>query len=540
MKKIIVFILVFCTMAVGLFAKPARRDALTLTQPDGTQLTAYQHGDAFFHYYTDIQGNMLEQSSDGYYHAIVMPLAEELEARRMNNPRRIALQQMVGGELNLAPRGLIILVNFTNLEFKTTAAEIDSMLNGQNYTRHYSFVSDGRRRTITSSGSARQYFQDNSFGQYNPVFDVVGPVTLSQSYSYYGKNNASGNDQHADSMIKEACELVDDQVDFAIYDNNNDGKVDFVYVLYAGYGEADGAGANYVWPHNFKLSYSQECTVDGKLVDNYACSNEVDYASKQHDGIGTFCHEFSHVLGLPDLYATEKNLFHKTLGMWDILDYGPYNNDGNTPPCYSAYERFYVGWLKPTVINKVCDVQLPALHESNAVVLLTSKGTHNLMGASPNPTTFYLLENRQQEGWDKYLPGHGLLVTKITYNLYRWMSNTVNNSPNSMGVDLIEADGEAPKYSASDPSSIGYFGKAEDAYPAGSTSFTALASYQVTDIREEDGVVFFQVNGGGETIALDVENTLSPNIPTARKVFRGGQILIEHNDIYYDLLGNRH
>jgi M6 family metalloprotease-like protein len=195
---------------------------------------------------------------------------------------------------------------------------------------------------VKSSGSARQYFHDTSWGQYNPQFDVVGPYTLSQSYAYYGKNN----DANVGEMIRDACKMADeDGVDFTQYDNDNDGKVDFVYVLYAGYGEADGGPANTVWPHNYDLRYTGvTCNVDGKTVRNYACSNEISYYSKLYNGIGTFCHEFSHVLGLPDLYETNQTPkgLH-TLLDWDILDYGPYNNDGNTPPAYSAYERFYMG-----------------------------------------------------------------------------------------------------------------------------------------------------------------------------------------------------
>ena len=525
-------------LSLSLFAIPARRGAMTLTQPDGSQLTAYLHGDAYYHYYTTADGKMLQRDAEGFYRATAMPSDEELQARQNNSPRHIAKQQH-GSELNLAPRGLIILVNFSNLSFKTDIAEIDSMINGLNYSRRYSgYGTDGRHTIITSSGSARQYFHETSCGQYNPVFDVIGPVTVSQKYSYYGGNNSNGDDKNPEQMVKEACQLVDDEVDFSIYDNNNDGYVDFVYIIYAGYGEADGAGDNYIWPHNYWLSASNvKCVVDGKTVDNYACSNEIDYTNRQHDGIGTFCHEFSHVLGLPDLYVTN-NGTHKTMGSWDILDYGPYNNDGNTPPHYSAYERFFMGWLKPVVINSACDIELPALSEVNTAALLTSSGQHNGVGNNPNPTTFYLLENRQKKGWDAYLPGHGMLITKVSYSQSKWDDNTVNNTRSSMGVDIVEADGSAPAYDEDDYDN-GYFGKLKDAYPAGANAFTKLNEYQVTDITETNGIIYFKVNGGGETILLDVENLDQPKSLTTKKIFRNGQILIEHNGEFYDLLGNR-
>lgn len=538
MKRIIFSFLALFVLLLSLSAKPARRGAITVTQPDGSQLTAYLHGDAYYHYYTTADGKMLQRDAEGFYRATAMPSDEELQARRNNSPRRIAKQQH-GSELNLAPRGLIILVNFSNLSFKTDIAEIDSMINGLNYSRRYSgYSADGRRTTVTSSGSARQYFHETSCGQYNPVFDVMGPVTVSQKYSYYGGNNSNGDDKNPEQMVKEACQLVDDEVDFSIYDNDNDGYVDFVYIIYAGYGEADGAGENYIWPHNYWLSASSvKCVVDGKTVDNYACSNEIDYASRQHDGIGTFCHEFSHVLGLPDLYVTN-NGTHKTMGSWDILDYGPYNNDGNTPPHYSAYERFFMGWLKPVVINSACDIELPALCDVNTAALLTSSGQHNGIGNNPNPTTFYMLENRQKKSWDAYLPGHGMLITKVSYSQSKWDGNTVNNTRSSMGVDIVEADGSAPAYDEDDYDN-GYFGKLKDAYPAGASAFTKLEEYQVTDITETNGIIYFKVNGGGEAILLDVEDPVQPKSLTTKKIFRNGQILIEHNGGYYDLLGNR-
>ena len=224
------------------------------------------------------------------------------------------------------------------------------------------------------------------------------------------------------------------------------------------------------------------------------------------------------------------------MGAWDILDYGPYNNDGNTPPHYSAYERFFMGWLKPTLINGACDVQMPALGDSNGAAILTENGTHNLVGNDPNPTTFYMLENRQKDGWDMYLPGHGLLITKVTYSSRKWEQNTVNNTSSAMGVDIIEADGSAPAQNQYDYSN-GYLGKAGDAYPAGSTSFTDVTSYQVTDIEEANGYIFFKVNGGGETVYLAVESTEQQATRIARKIFRDGQIVIEFNGDYYDLLG---
>jgi M6 family metalloprotease-like protein len=302
-------------------------------------------------------------------------------------------------------------------------------------------------------------------------------------------------------MVMEACKLVDDSVDFSLYDNDADGVVDFVYVMYAGYGEADGGSANTIWPHQYFIY--QYLSLDNTKIYRYACSNEMDYYTKHHTGIGTFCHEFSHVLGLPDLYETTGRGTHKTMGQWSILDYGPYNNDGNTPPTYSAYERFFMGWLTPRLITDPENITLAELRESQEALLISESDEHNLIGNDPNPTTFYLLENRQQTGWDEYLPGHGLMLTKIKYSYNKWYGNTVNNTASSMGVDLIEADGKAPKSNEN-----GYMGKAKDLFPAGATSYTKIPDHAIEEITEEDGLIHFKYKGGVEEEGTAVEDAL--------------------------------
>lgn len=503
MKKIGLIVLLSAIVG-SVWAVPARRGGLVVTQPDGSELTVYQHGDEHFHWMTNDKGEWLKVDIDGFYRVTEALSAEQIVAKRMAAPKRVT---MAAYPLNIAPRGLVILVNFTDVAFETSKAELDSMLTGKNYTRDYSYTYRGKTYRVTSNGSARQYFEDASFGQYNPQLDVVGPVTVSKASTYYGGNNSAGSDKYPEVMIKEACELVNDSVDYSLYDNDNDGYVDFVYVIYAGYGEADGGGDDTIWPHAWYLysAAGRKCEVDGKKIDLYACGNELDYYTKHHTGIGTFCHEFSHVLGLPDLYTTGGET-HKTLGQWSILDYGPYNNDGNTPPAYSAYERFFMGWLTPRLITEPENITLAELNDSQEALLISSSDQHNLIGNDPNPTTFYLLENRQQEGWDEHLPGHGMMLTKIQYSYNKWYYNTVNNSSNAMGVDLIEADGKAPEYDDYRPSN-GYMGKAKDLFPAGAVEYTEIEDHPIEKIEEKNGVIYFKYKGGKEE--TDVENVNS-------------------------------
>ena len=498
MKKIGLLI-VFSALVCSAWAVPARRGGIVTTQPDGSQITVYQHGDEHFHWITNEKGDWLKMDNDGFYRVTEALSAEQVEARRVASSKRAA---MAAYPLNVAPRGLVILVNFTDVAFTTEKAEMDSMLTAVNYTRNYSYTYRGKQYNIRSQGSARQYFEDVSFGQYNPHFDVVGPVTISKEHSYYGENNSKGRDSKPEYMIEEACKLADTEcnVDFSQYDNDGDGYVDFVFVIYAGYGEADGGGANTIWPHAWNLyqAAGRRCEVDGKVIDLYACGNELDNFSKKHTGIGTFCHEFSHVLGLPDLYVTN-TASHTTMNEWDIMDYGPYNNEGNTPPAYSAYERFFLGWLQPRLITEPENITLEELNSSNTALMITEGDSANLIGNDPNPTTFYMLENRQKEGWDEHLPGHGMMLTKVQYNYNRWYQNTVNNSSSKMGVDLVEANGKASNS-----------GKATDLFPAGASEYLGITNHAIEGIEEVDGVIKFKYKGGVEnpnTAIEDVEKT---------------------------------
>lgn len=453
-------------------------------QADGTEVMVYNHGDEFFHWQTNQNGEWIELDENGLYKVVPALDEEQIQARRMESPFRPKPQQAY--PTNIAPRGLIILVNFADTAFITPKSEIDSMINGAHYTREYSYkeLIWGKEYTTTvkSEGSVRQYFQDVSAGQYNPQFDVVGPVTVSKPYSYYGKNDRYGNDMHPWEMVKEACQLAYEEhnVDFSLYDNNDDGIVDFVYIYYAGAGESDGGNSNTIWPHAFSLTDAgTSLTLGEKKINKYACSNEMSSLSGHHNGIGTFCHEFSHVLGLPDLYLTNGST-GRTLGNWDIMDYGCYNNDGNTPCAYSGYERFFCGWAIPEVLVDSAEYTLEELNSTNKIYLISTTDEHNLIGNDPNPATFYLLENRQQKGWDMYLVGHGLMLTKINYKYSKWYSNTVNNTESNQGVDIIEA--KANKSTTN---------KASDLFPKGAKSYKGIAGHAITRIKEKDGVISF-------------------------------------------------
>lgn len=514
MKKIF-SILCVCAVAVSAIAVPARRGGVVRTAADGTEKMVFLNGDEKFHYLTDAQGNMLDEET-------LAPLSAEVkEARMAQGTERAKVRrarQETGTDRLVCPKGAVILVSYSDKNFQQTNADMTDWAMGENYTYN------------GATGSIHKYFYDQSWGQYDMEIDVYGPVKVSKTLSYYGSNDYNGDDKHADELVVEACKLAHDNcgADFSKYDANEDGYVDWVVIIYAGYGEASGAPDNTIWPHQYELSYTGKAfNLDGKTVDHYCCLNELTGTSgSKRDGIGTFCHEFGHVMGLPDLYATN-NASHHTLCDWDIMDYGPYNNNGNTPPSYSAYERWFMGWSTPRVLTDPENVTLHELNSSKESLLMCSGDVHNLDGVHPDPTTFYLMEARNKEGWDAYLPGAGMLITKIKYSESKWADNKVNNTSTSMGVDLMEAKANS-----------GYSGKATDAYPKGATSFTKLADHEITEIARDasDGTITFLYRGGhepGEGID-EVEDNAS-----AKKVIRNGQVLILRNGNTYDLTGKR-
>ncbi|MDE6832255.1 MAG: M6 family metalloprotease domain-containing protein, partial [Muribaculaceae bacterium] len=340
------------------------------------------------------------------------------------------------------------------------------------------------------TGSAYDFFTENSNGQFDPQFDVYGPYTLPQNRSYYGGNDGYGNDQYPEMMVYTGCRGLNDQINFADYDMDGDGYVDNVFVFYAGQGEADYGPDDSVWPHQWELSSAgRNLTLDGKKIDKYACTNE--WNTSTPCGIGTFVHEFSHVMGLPDLYCTDYGHEAKTPGEWSALDMGPYNNDGRTPPAYSAFERNAMGWMEPIVLDGSRKIELEHILTSNQACLIpTSKDTE-----------FFLLENRQQTGWDKYLPGHGMLIWHIDFVQSIWDSNAVNNTASHMYVRIVPASNNSNSEATwSWPGTSKRTQFTSTTTPALKNWAGKAIDMPITEITEQGGIIRFLAQGGVEPI----------------------------------------
>jgi len=520
--------IVFLLTSLYSYSVPATPYPITRIQPDGSELTVYLRGDEFFNYELTVDGYLIRRNSEGFYNYAQKgaqgelistnikvnqvhkrtDIEKQLLSRLPQYPdfsqkriERKAARVAAASGLKKSfpntgsPKSLVILVNFKDIAFTipNPKTAFNNLLNQEGYSEN------------GGTGSARDYFKAASNGISAPEFVVVGPYTLTNNRSYYGANdNTTDEDVKPREMVIDACNAAAaDGVDFSIYDTDEDGVVDNVFIYYAGHNEAEGGPKESVWPHRWSLNST--LTLNGKRIIGYACTSELKESTGTNMcGIGTFAHEFGHVYGLVDYYPTN-NAKHHTLSFWNIMDAGAYLNDGRTPPTYSAYDRFYLAWITPVILKSPRDVKLTDLKLSNRAYIITRDGNHNLNGASPNPVEFFMLENRQKTGWDRYLPNSGMLITRVYYNATTWQNNEPNNNASAMGVDIMEADGMA------DDNSL-----RGDPFP-GSTYVTSYAptlrngtniSKPITNIKETAGVITFDFMGGGVTpiITTDLEN----------------------------------
>lgn len=428
MKKTL--LLLACLLGIhSLMAVPAWHGARkTVRLTDGTKVECRLVGDEFGHSLQTQDGRHLLPTAecDTLYRyatdAELKAFEQQCEVRRGAGSRKAPLTDFpTTGEV----RGLVILTEFQDVHFQEAYDQ-------QLYQRQ---MNESGYSDYDGTGSARDYFIAQSDSMFMPQFDVIGPVRLPYQESYYGRNaGQTGYDYYPDQMVKHACEIAHDSlgVDFSVYDYDEDGEVDFVFILYAGYGENYGAVSTTIWPHMSTLhSHFTYLDLDGKSVNRYACSCELSGANgTKLDGIGAFCHEFGHVLGLPDMYNTFDGSISQ-LGAWDIMDSGSYNNTSRTPPGYSAFERYSLGWLDFVELTEPADtICLPELNDSRLAYRIST--VHD--------NEFFTLENRQQKGWDRYQPGKGMMIIHVDYDPSFWRNNTVNAS-SYPHYDLVEADG---------------------------------------------------------------------------------------------------
>lgn len=529
-KAVSVLLSLFLVAAANAIpAKPGQIRQLTLD--DGTTVTARLVGDEFGHYWLTGDGNAYISVGNSYVPVNRQDIRKKAQMRRNKaNNRRIRRLEADNRSKDKETftgqkKGLVIMVNFANLSFQeeNTNSLFNDITNKENY------------KTAPFQGSVFDYFRDQSRGQFLLNFDIVGPVTVSKNFEYYGSNDSIGYDKYAATMVIEALELADSLVDYSEYDWDGDSIVEQVYIVYAGKGEADGGDPTTIWPHEYTLTEafyigdgSGYQFLDSTYIDTYACGSELD-GMDQICGIGTMCHEFSHCLGYPDFYDIDYS-GGQGMYIWDLMDQGSYNGDGYLPSGFTSYERWFAGWLEPIVLSETTTVSNMAdLQNGGESYIIYNKGYIN---------EYFLLENRQQTGWDAQIPGAGLLILHVDYDENDWEMNEPNNDPNHQRMTWIPADNEYQSFEIDDQVYFDFDGAANDPFPYDTVNaFNANSTpAAIFYNRNADGTFF--LDSSVEDITQNADGTVSFKFisPTTdvRTINVGTNA---DNDLWYDING---
>lgn len=537
-KHLTIFVcLMLCSLTT--WAAKAVSIPVQVRQADGSVITVILRGDEHINWYTTLDGVLLVQGADNNYYigkveksgnliatkqlahealtrsqaernliakqdkdkffAYVNKVAEESENAYNNSPltRGPIVDSGYGGVPYFphtgSPKALVILAEFQDVPFTIQ----DTKRIFTNYLTNEDHFTETRYGQNQNYKGVRGYFKDCSYGQFTPEFDVVGPVKLPKPQAIYGK----GRYDRMDLLLPDACAAVDDSVNFADYDANNDGMVDLVYVIYAGYSaNYNGNKETDIWPKSGTVNISN--TYDGKSIHRYGVSNELagdenkTKGKEKINGIGLFCHEFSHTLGLPDIYALDeeaKNQNDQGMEFWDLMDGGTEVRNGRVPASYLAWEREVMGWMK-----------IDELKNDSSIKNLKSidNGGRAYKIVNPNDSNEYIvLQSIQKgpwyQGWRDGTYGKGLLAYRISYP-----SNKVNvfDFPNNVKgkprVIPIPADGKILAADSAKGSITTYTQQLNgDLYPYNDINkideFTmydgTILKWSISEITEKDG-----------------------------------------------------
>ena len=470
-KKFTLLLVAMCLGVQVTHAVPADPKPFIVTQPDGTTLTMVAVGDEFQHGFTTLDGLTVEKGSDGYVYyrtanglsqvkahdvagrntaetAFINANLEQLNFGKQITAQSKLLRASARKRVNRvgttqvptqgSPRVPILLIDYQDKRMSNTKAQLEE---------HYK----------NGDKSVYQYFYDQSNGQYTPQFDVYGIYTLDSNREEYGGNvyvNGNRYDKGLGRMVEQAITKAGDEIDWSKYDNDGDGEADVCIVVFAGVGEAQASSSvpESIWPCQWYLSsaayfgYGDIGTMErnGVSIDRFGVFNELNGSNDNGttlDGIGTFCHEFSHCLGLPDFYDTNYG-GHYGMGYWSLMCSGCYNGvqiSGDTPVGYSAYEKNFMGWLNYTEAQENNQYTLPVSNSGNDMAVRIKALNNN---------EYFILENRRKQGWDQCIRGEGVLITHFTYMADRWSGNTPNNEDVQLAT-IIPADGTLSSYNES-------------------------------------------------------------------------------------------
>lgn len=531
MKKLYLMLSMLFAFGTAANAVPAKKLQKVITLANGTQVSVELRGDEYLSWWEGTDGTAYRTTAtdENVFEAFDLeaqkPAAAARRARteqgrvarlaRVKNSLKGADDKMrgLGGDhitYKGVKKGLVVLVDFKNKKFADghDLEYYKNVINGKDF-------SDEEEGYV---GSVRDYFLAQSNGQFELDFDVVGPVTMSKNYGYYGNDGAYQKDEKVYEMIKEACDGIKDKVNLKNYDWDGDGEADQVFFLYAGLGQASGGSAGTIWPHESELRY-WPCGVlsysTGK-INTYACANELQPETQGSSryisaGIGTICHEFSHCLGFADMYDTSGGGGYG-MSVFDVMDQGSYNGNGFVPCNYTAFERIYAGWVEA--------IELDAPATVKDMKSVSDYGRPFIMYNYKNTNEYFLMENRQNTGWDEGLYGsNGLLITHVNYVPSRWANNSVNSSGEKIQCcTVVNADGsrEISNTLSLQGDLYPYESKGvtmndeftDDSEPASklynkNTDNSYALGIPITQIKRSKGSVSFLVCGGDDKNVID-------------------------------------
>ena len=472
MRKKLFLLIAFISNLIAGYSAKMHPSIVTIKQKDGTELRIKFWGDEDFSYATTVDGVILYQLENDFFIASVTEdgalkptdiLAHELSLRTQAENIAISKQDLdifrkyfeeeravnkvrrepLTGNSTLfphkgSPKAPVILVEFSDSTFSVNNPKesFNKYLNAEEL-----FDNQGKDADMFNNyGSVKKYFKDISFGQFTPQFDVYGPVRLPEKLKYYGGGASSS--ENMNDLFKHACQLIDEEVDFSEYDSNNDGNIDLVYIIYAGYSASIGGNStDCIHPKSGVLSNSMQ--FDGKTIKRYGVNNELNFSPREGkyiNGIGLFVHEFSHCMGLPDLYPSTTSLASSCidhgLDYWSIMDAGEYTYNGYRPTEYTCWERERFNWIKIDTLNTANNITLKSLSDGGCAYRV-------LNDKDETGKEYYLLENVQKTGWNRYIRNSGMLVYHVDYDEYSFSVGgcRVNNTMGHPRMTLIAADG---------------------------------------------------------------------------------------------------
>lgn len=459
----------FFLLSAQLYAVPALQKRITVRMSDGTWQTVRFCGDENRSFYLSEDGFVVEPDEAGQVFRKTdlkpdnLPVLKPLtRATGIGDPDQAAMKA-VG-----SPKVPVILVNFSDM--KMSVADTDEKINTY-YDLYCNGTRDGQLYTgAGSAGAVRDYFAQQSDSLFLPDFEVIGPVTLSKPMAYYGENSGSRKDIHftefCSEALQQAMSVAGDR--WSDFDNDGNGTVDLAFFIYAGVPESDyGADPNTIWPKEMV----SPTVIDDVTVSVMACCSELTKRNDKNvaSGVGTMCHELSHAVGLPDEY--DYNYVALGMSYWSLMDCGNYCVNGYVPCGLTAYQRDFLGWRPLETLNESRTVTIKPLEKGG-------KGYKVVNDA--NPDEYYILENRQDEGWDSGLAslGRGLLVTHVDYDYQKWVSNRLNSDAKHQRMSFIPANNlYIGQYNATSAEELKQ-ALAGQAYP-GNTQNTSLTDYTI-------------------------------------------------------------